>query len=293
MNKAEDLFPMSVARYFDDLARGWTRIVTRRSQGTKVGWNEEQKVQRAVSIEKDRIKGVPLDMAGDAPGEAPLYWHAFAQDGLLYVEYWVFYPMDRARVKVLGMKITAGGHRGDWEGMQVALDAKGAVVKAFFDAHGEKRECSPAEMRWEGEHPVVFVSQGKHAAYPEPGLWKDVHRKAPLEQFDEFFLGQGYAWRSWEGQLVDLEGDDAKELAPESMKKLDRTGLKTWVDFAGGWGPDASLLGIGGSPVGPKQHSFWGKGGFRAVKWSDVRKSPGLEIKDTAALDPPPLPARR
>lgn len=286
MNKSEDHFPQSVARYFEELASGKARVVTREGRGgPRPGENALRALEGPVSMTADAILGVPRNMAGDAPSEAPLYFHATRKGELTYIEYWVFYPMDRCRVKVLGITLPLGGHRGDWEGISLALDARGKVVRGYFERHGEKDVCTPDEMRFEGEHPVVYVSQGKHAAYPEPGRWHDVYGFAPLMQFDEFFFGNGCAWRSWETPLVDLDGP---------RREFESRFTSDWRDFKGGWGPDKGFLKVlAASPEGPRQHGIYGSLDAGAKKWSEVRKKRGLDIHAVAPVLPPPVPIRR
>jgi len=292
MNKSEDHFPMSVARFFDELGRGKARIVTREARGATPGENEERDIPGAVAIERDRIAGMPRNMAGDAPGKAPVYFKSYSKGGLTYIEYWLFYPQDRCRVKILGVTLPIGGHRGDWEGISIALDARGAVVRGYFNRHGEKDACAPEQMHFVEGHPVAYVSQGKHACYPEPGRWHDMLGLAPLVEFDEFFLGNGCAWRSWESPLMDLDARDEAEFAPPSMKKLLKGGPDDWRDFAGGWGPDRGILGVGASPVGPRQHGVYLSGDGGSKKWSDVRKKKGVALEERAPLDPIPVPRR-
>jgi len=291
MNKSEDYYPMSCARFFDELASGRARVTSRESW-SRAGETELRPVGR-VSVEERSIEGVPRNMAGDEPGKAPLYFHAYGKNGLTYIEYWTFYGMDRCRVKVLGITLPIGGHRGDWEGISVALDASGKLVRAYYSRHGEKDEVFPQEMHFEGEHPVVYVSQGKHASYPEPGVWHDMLGLAPLVEFDEFFRGNGFAWKTWEGRLVDLGADDPAEFAPGSFKKLCAAPLRDWREFKGGWGPDRGFWKIAGSPVGPAQHGEWSSGEKGAVPWHETRKKKGVEIREAAPVEPAPVPRRR
>jgi hypothetical protein len=287
MNKSEDHFPMSVRGFFAELDRGKPRIVTREAHGARPGENAERPLRGVVSLERDRIAGMPRNMAGDTPGTAPTYFDCYSRDGKTYVEYWLFYPQDRARVKVLGVTFPIGGHRGDWEGIALALDARGEVVRGYYNRHGEKDAVSPARMHFEEGHPVAYVSQGKHACYPEPGRWHDMLGLAPLIEFDEFFLGNGCSSRSWEGRLVDLDARDPEELS------VPRFGLEDWRDFEGGWGPDKGFLGIGGSPVGPRQHGCYRSGDEDTTDWEKVRVRRGVALEEVPLLDPEPVPIRR
>src|SRR5262249_44507086 len=65
------------------------------------------------------------------------------------------------------------------------------------------RGPSPPGARLEllgGTHPAVYVSQGKHASYPEPGEWRDYQRLAPLVEYDDVFHGNGVRVETWKGR---------------------------------------------------------------------------------------------
>ncbi len=295
MNKSEDHFPMSVRGFFAELDRGRPRIVTREAHGARPGESEERALRGEVTVERDRIAGMPRNMAGDAPGAAPTYFACYSKEGKTYVEYWLFYPQDRARVKVLGVTLPIGGHRGDWEGISLALDSSGRVVRGYYNRHGEKDAVAVERMRFEQGHPVVYVSQGKHACYPEPGRWHDMLGFAPLVEFDEFFLGNGCSSRSWEGRLLDLDARDPEEFSVSRPSTSLGTGfgVEDWRDFAGGWGPDRGFLGIGGSPVGPRQHGCYRSGDADTTDWEKVRARGGVALEEVPLLEPEPVPIRR
>ncbi len=63
-------------------------------------------------------------------------------------------------------------HEGDWERITVQLDARHQPVAVRYSAHnGLDVERSWAQAPKEDGRPVVYVGQGSHANYPEPGGW--------------------------------------------------------------------------------------------------------------------------
>src|SRR5581483_825139 len=115
--------------YCDQLAAGRARLVTLEADQGALGANEEQALAAKAVIDPDAIHGAPSGLAGDEPGKAPVYFHAYEDakarvrhaDGsgsdLYYIEYWLFYGQDASRERVffLGTVFDVGGHKGDWE----------------------------------------------------------------------------------------------------------------------------------------------------------------------------------
>lgn len=63
-------------------------------------------------------------------------------------------------------------HEGDWERVTVQLDERYQPTAVRYSAHeGLNSERPWSEAPKEDGRPVVYVGQGSHANYPEPGTW--------------------------------------------------------------------------------------------------------------------------
>ena len=63
-------------------------------------------------------------------------------------------------------------HEGDWERITIQLDSDFQPVEVRYGAHnGLNISRSWADAPQEDGRPVVYVGQGSHASYPEPGEW--------------------------------------------------------------------------------------------------------------------------
>lgn len=63
-------------------------------------------------------------------------------------------------------------HEGDWERVTVMLDDNFRPTEVRYAAHdGMNSARSWADAPTEDGRPVVYVGQGSHASYPEPGQW--------------------------------------------------------------------------------------------------------------------------
>jgi hypothetical protein len=272
-------------------------------------------------------------MVGDPPGEAPLYIHVYedsrqrrvAEDGsgelLAYVEYWVFYPMDRCEPVVLGSQMQGEddrfGHRSDWEHttyrVRVQLGPGGAwagavLEEGYYFGHDKRLVVTPEELQTVDGHPVVFVSQGKHASYPVPGRFGLVPLPAFLAEHTDVFRGNGVRVDTWKGPLVDMEAPPESELALEVWKKIAPPELADWTRFPGRWGPDriarvelfGTTIALGNSPSAPRAKSTWcdfgGRGNY--TPWRDyVSDHAGGRLtlfdEEPPAVVPPPAVIRR
>ncbi|MEZ0229328.1 MAG: Vps62-related protein [Planctomycetota bacterium] len=316
-NKSEDYFPMSVGGWLHQLRNGRARVVTKESNGKTPSVNQTRPLVRKIEIAKDAIHGVPARMAGDAPGDAPVYFHVhdegktIAKDGSgeerLVIQYWLFYGQDASRDRVspvgFGPKLDLAGHVGDWEQTSLAVTVlrgqggkflRTEVRRAYYTAHGAPRSVERGDFQLEGgTHPVVYVAAGKHASYPEPGWWQDPNGYAPWIVHDEFFLGNGYAWRSWEKPLHVYDLDGAATLFVQN-------GFD-WRSYAGTFGDDRDLtiplLGktfpTGQSPRAPKLQSSYGDLSKTAKPWRDEKRTAkGLHLGASPVVSPVPLPKR-
>jgi hypothetical protein len=332
-NKSEDYFPMSVARFLDEIASGSARVATKEAEGATPGINEVQSFSSKVVVDEDKIDGYPKLMAGDEPGTSPIYAHVYEDtsrkvknpDGsgedYFFIEYWVFYPQDVAKIRVTALTLRFGGHRSDWEhltvGAALVYGPGGAFLRSevrqgLYYGHNDKFAVEKSELELvddqgrtdpQGTHVVVYIALGKHAAYPEPGVWRNRFGAPPLVGEDDVFRGNGVEWRAWTTPVHDLEGPPTPEFTPPVFAlllstKLATTGLVDWREYKGHWGPDKAvpLIPITASPKGPRaKPSEYGSGDKSSDRWSDVKRSHASELTlaRSPAIVPPPVPRRR
>jgi RsiW-degrading membrane proteinase PrsW (M82 family) len=153
-----------------------------------------------------------------------------APDGRIAIQYWLFTYYNDWYNK----------HEGDWEMIQVDLDAAGQPVQAVYaQHHGGTRRPWGAVGRIDGTHPRAYVAQGSHATY-------------------------------FAGDAVYPQGAD---IGNQRVEVYDRTGSvgpvtpavqliseseTPWLRFAGNWGERA--FGDLSGPTGPAS---------KGVQWSD------------------------
>ncbi len=108
-----------------------------------------------------------------------VYGHAVRDDGRLWLQYWFFYPdnpQDRGVVR-------SGRHEGDWEMLQVGLDANERPRAVTFAQHSWRQGCGWSEIGRDGAAPEAYVAHASHATYPRAGThdrpWPDPNDEAP------------------------------------------------------------------------------------------------------------------
>lgn len=153
------------------------------------------------------------------------------QGSAIVVQYWLFYYGNGHGFAGLNF------HEGDWEMIQVILDANETPRYAAYSQHksGSKRLWSNVDKGyWNGaEHPKVYVANGSHASYFKPGL----------------YIG------------TDVGVDDAGDKPLESIPRLIIIpGDQNWPEFKGHWGDEgpSELITDDDGPLGPiYQESKW------------------------------------
>jgi hypothetical protein len=134
------------------------------------------------------------------------HW-ATGDDGRIWLAYWFFYFYND--YNLIGPLIHAGLHEGDWEMIQLRLDAAREVPDLAVYAQHRHAEARPwAQVQRQGEQPIVYSARGSHASYFTSGLhwtgaWFDHangQRVAPpltLHVLDDAAAED--AWATWPG----------------------------------------------------------------------------------------------
>src|SRR3954449_3402113 len=100
-----------------------------------------------------------------------IYGHARRDSqGRLWLQYWLFYYYND--FQLAGPLVSGGKHEGDWELVQVRLDASEKPVQAVFSQHKTAQSRAWADVRKATNSPatpLVHVARGSHANYFVPG----------------------------------------------------------------------------------------------------------------------------
>jgi hypothetical protein len=174
-----------------------------------------------------------LDWYEDASQEMELraeyphrvYGRVAESGGSLWLQYWLFYYNNP---RVLGDNNPfVGPHEGDWEMVQVGLDAGQSPDLAVAAQHGDGQQCDWANVLTAGERPIIYSALNSHASYFGPKEIGEVP----------------FPWDQADG------GGDVL-FTPNVVRIADDT--PRWLGWPGQWGDSDT------SPRGPQ---------FQGVKW--------------------------
>jgi hypothetical protein len=188
-------------------------------------------------------------------------------DGRVWLQYWFWYFYND--YNLIGPFIHAGLHEGDWEMVQLRLDAAGeAPDLAVYAQHQHAGASEWAQVERRGDRPVVYPARGSHASY----FTADTH---------------------WTGVWFDHA--DGKGASPELTLEVIRDGdaAYAWTRWPGMWGdtrPQDGEVAIASdtSPRGPGGHAQWGDPHKLLLTAQDFQR---FEVpKRPPAPVPPPAP---
>jgi hypothetical protein len=150
----------------------------------------------------------------------------------LWLQYWCFYYYNNFQ---LAGPFSAGNHEGDWEMIQILLDAKEQPTQAVFAQH-KAAETKPwsavRKAPSSAATPLVYVARGSHAAYFSPG-------------------------QHWTGAWLDNADGKGPQIDPAVVVLGDND--PGWAVWPGRWGDTKSAGGPidSDSPAGPGGHAQW------------------------------------
>jgi hypothetical protein len=162
------------------------------------------------------------------------YGRVVRDGGRTWLQYWLWLYENPKNLFGLG------SHQGDWELVQVALDAAGEPIAVTCSQHkyGEPREWS--RVTREGSRPVIYVAAHSHALYFAPGT-----------------------------HVYPTGIDDAAAGGPEVHVHVERPG--PWASWEGTWGEPVAFGGgvFGSPPRSPgRQGTRWSKpAAFHRTAW--------------------------
>jgi hypothetical protein len=186
------------------------------------------------------VASAPAEVPGLDPDRRPTVYgrvatSADAGGGGAWLQYWFFYrgqDQDRGIVRT-------GRHAGDWEMVQIRLDAGGRAVEIVPAQHSGAERCPWATAQTRAGHPIIYVAHGSHASYLRPGV-RDRTAPDPNDEAD----GRGAVVR------------------PRLVRITD--GSPRWMRWPGRWGGARARRWIPGeqdSPLGPSHQ--------RQGRWTD------------------------
>ncbi len=164
-----------------------------------------------------------------------VHGHAQRDDqGRLWLQYWFFYYYND--FQLAGPLISGGNHEGDWELIQILLDANELPVQAVYAQHkgGESRPWAQVPKAGaDPNSPAVYVARGSHAAYFSAGS-------------------------HWTGVWFDNADGKGPHITPTLVVLGDaQPGWPLWPGFWGDTKPAGSPI-DSSSPRGPGGHASWG-----------------------------------
>ena len=174
-------------------------------------------------------------MEGEARYAGRFYGRAIEDRGRTWLQYWIWLYYNPKNL------FGFGKHEGDWEMVQLGLDAGGEVEIATYAQHesGEARGRDEIEFveRADGPHAVVYVAPHSHASYFDAGT-------------HPYPFGIDHPY-----------GDGPEGLLPVVP-------FGDWVEWPGRWGNSERVIArrIGNGPRSPSQQQpKWDSpGGFHA-----------------------------
>jgi hypothetical protein len=112
-----------------------------------------------------------------------VYGRVLTSGGKTWLQYWLFSYYNPQNVLGFGV------HEGDWEFIQVGLDANGVPDVATYAQHGGGERCAWSQVQKAGGAPVVYVALASHASYFSSGV-------NPRGFYpDDYHRGSGYQVR--------------------------------------------------------------------------------------------------
>ncbi|MGH3599406.1 MAG: hypothetical protein ACRDQH_03865 [Pseudonocardiaceae bacterium] len=171
---------------------------------------------------------------------ARVYGRARAgSDRRVWLQYRWFYFFNDYRL--IGPRVPAGRHEGDWEMIQLRLDAAETEPDLALYMHHRAVAMRPwTAVRTLGGHPVVYVARGSHGSYFTPGL---------------HLTG---AWFD--------HADGRLDRGPQSLEVIDDGRAFDWIRWPGAWGGTRPRRGLRGRLDG---RSPGGPGARSQLRWDD------------------------
>ncbi len=171
-----------------------------------------------------------------SPEWAPLVYTRVYRDDPdhIVLQYWFFYYFNPGHDIDI---IAVNQHQGDWENMQVVLDANEQPLYVVMAQHGEGTRRLWEYVDKEGERPKVYVAKGTHASYFTP-----------------------YPYRLFGNEQIGINDKPGRTglYDPTTHPLAELSGAEPWLAFTGRWGKvHIEWIPWNDGPSGPAQKDKW------------------------------------
>ena len=149
------------------------------------------------------------------------------------ITYWWFFNYNQG--KTVG-STSWGNHVADWTYCKISLEKTNndyTIKEIMWDHHGNKIYRTPGQqIDYVDDHPVVYVAQGSHECYPNPGSHSSDIFLVPDDQCSDLNSGiKKYTWK-------DGNSFEIYYWSIERQKFINYSGCPNsdWLSYKGRWG---------------------------------------------------------
>ncbi|HWK89533.1 MAG TPA: hypothetical protein VNP72_06040 [Longimicrobium sp.] len=187
------------------------------------------------------------------PGQWKTYVHAYRNNlNGVTLQYWFFYAYNDG--------ISVQNHEGDWEHVDVKLDAANNPVTVYFSFHEKLNPYAPGDVSWYGgTHPQVWVADGSHANFRSESACNTTAREGV---FESCWTNTSERWFTWSGGRGYAQGLQGGGLINVGEKFAAMYGQE-WIRYSGRWGEKGEFDWSSG-PQGPAYKAEWLKDAYVA-----------------------------
>jgi hypothetical protein len=197
---------------------------------------------------------------GEGSGGDAVYGRVVRTETRTVLQYWLFYYHNPLLLPATPFGTFWQSHEGDWEVVNVVLDADGEPLEAAYSQHcsGQRRAWTDVE-KVEETHPVAYVGLGSHANFFEPGAGP-----LGLVPFNPACIPP------FVPPLPFLQIADQVLAGPTGRQTIHSIEGMAWSEFPGRWGESeyfftpiplgpfpAGALAVGVAPASPPFQANW------------------------------------
>jgi|ADurb_Met_03_Slu_FD_contig_123_11978_length_3458_multi_3_in_0_out_0_4 hypothetical protein len=252
-NSGEQVFPVDVSYFIDrcdlkEAVGSSSVLVTSTPSATTLGGYADPSRNYYLDHRAGNLTdgGIIDEYRANGSGAGHTVYARVTSDSTgIGIQYWFFYVFNGG---------TFNNHEGDWEMVEVVLDASKVPSYAAYSQHEQGQKAAWGQVEKDGSAPVVYVARGSHANYYRP-------YQGTMGPAQDVVGGNGKVLRSADYDLV-LLGELGAGNHPASQ---------SWIDYSGRWGdwgaPASEAMGQRG-PFGP---AFRMDGQMWSIAWADSR----------------------
>jgi hypothetical protein len=184
-------------------------------------------------------------------GQWITYFHAYRNSSAgINIQYWFLWAYNDWTGFL--------NHEGDWEHVNVRLDANHQPVGVYFSTHNDLNWYTTASVQWfGGTHPKVWIADGSHATYRSQSACNTTYY--PNDEGECWTLDwhRWFTWIDGKGTNAGLQGGGLVNMGEKSNPMPGQQ----WLRYSGRWGEKGEIDGTSG-PRGPAYNSngWWTTG---------------------------------